>query len=175
MSGRPIDPYTDQIMHTHYSNLQVVESAGPEVIKGAYKALSQKWHPDRNPDKLAEAERVFKIITRAYEVLSDKEARAQYDASLAELRNATRLQQGERSTASATGPAGHSPSHSFGGTGSPSTPNQSSGPGGHPPRNFMEALVGHPFIQLVIHPPRSIVIAVFVVAWFAIFGKQFFL
>jgi len=75
-------------MRTHYDNLHVSEKASPEVIKGAYKALAQKWHPDKHPDQREKAERYFKIITRAFEVLSDPKARAEYDAWLADRRNA---------------------------------------------------------------------------------------
>lgn len=69
-------------MRTHYDNLHVSEKASPEVIKGAYKALAQKWHPDKHPDQREKAERYFKIITRAFEVLSDSKTRAEYDAWL---------------------------------------------------------------------------------------------
>lgn len=75
-------------MRTHYDNLHVSEKASPEVIKGAYKALAQKWHPDKHPNQREKAERYFKIITRAFEVLSDPRARAEYDAWLAEQRGA---------------------------------------------------------------------------------------
>ncbi|MBG0839024.1 DnaJ domain-containing protein [Ectopseudomonas toyotomiensis] len=74
-------------MRTHYDNLHVSEKASPEVIKGAYKALAQKWHPDKHPSQREKAERYFKIITRAFEVLSDPKARAEYDAWLADRRN----------------------------------------------------------------------------------------
>lgn len=73
-------------MRTHYDNLHVSEKASPEVIKGAYKALTQKWHPDKNPEQREKAERYFKIITAAYEVLSDQKARAEYDAWLKQRR-----------------------------------------------------------------------------------------
>ena len=73
-------------MRTHYDNLHVSENASPEVIRAAYKALAQKWHPDRNPDHREKSERYFKIITAAYEVLSDPVSRAEYDAWLAEQR-----------------------------------------------------------------------------------------
>lgn len=75
-------------MRTHYDNLHVSEKASPEVIRGAYKALAQKWHPDRHPDQREKAERYFKIITRAFEVLSDPKARAEYDAWLTAQRSA---------------------------------------------------------------------------------------
>ena len=36
-------------MHTHYDNLKVTRGAPAEVIRAAYKALSQRYHPDKNP------------------------------------------------------------------------------------------------------------------------------
>ncbi|MCS6804710.1 MAG: DnaJ domain-containing protein, partial [Blastocatellia bacterium] len=36
-------------LHTHYDNLKVARNAPPEVIRAAYKTLSQRFHPDRNP------------------------------------------------------------------------------------------------------------------------------
>lgn len=35
-------------IHSHYDNLKVARNAPLEVIKAAYKTLSQKYHPDRN-------------------------------------------------------------------------------------------------------------------------------
>ena len=71
-------------IRTYYDNLQVVENASPEVIKGAYKYLSQRWHPDKNPENREKAERITRIINRAYEVLSDVDKRRQHDAWIAE-------------------------------------------------------------------------------------------
>lgn len=70
-------------VRTHYDNLQVKESASPEVIKGAYKHLSQRWHPDKHPNEREKAERILKIINRAYYVLSDPERRKQHDRWIA--------------------------------------------------------------------------------------------
>lgn len=67
-------------IRTHYDNLQVKENASEEVIKGAHRYLSQKWHPDKNPDNTKEAEKVFKIINEAYETLSDPVKRKEHDA-----------------------------------------------------------------------------------------------
>lgn len=66
-------------MKTHYENLQVTENASLEVIKGAYKFLSQKWHPDKNPDNRAESERITRILNEAYTVLSDPIRRKEHD------------------------------------------------------------------------------------------------
>ena len=62
----------------HYSILGVSKQATSEEIKSAYRKLALKYHPDRNPgDKTAEEK--FKDISAAYEVLSDKQKRANYD------------------------------------------------------------------------------------------------
>jgi len=66
---------------TLYEILEVASTAPLEEIKGAYRRQAMKWHPDRNPGNLAEAERRFKEIGSAYKVLSDPEARAEYDAA----------------------------------------------------------------------------------------------
>ncbi len=65
---------------THYDVLRVTRDAPPEVIRAAYKALSQKWHPDRNPSPDAGA--VMQAINDAYAVLSDSSQRADYDRTL---------------------------------------------------------------------------------------------
>jgi curved DNA-binding protein CbpA len=70
-------------LHTHYDNLKVARNAPPEVIRAAYRSLSQKYHPDRNPDN-AEASRIMALINTSYEVLSDQEKRKSHDLWIAE-------------------------------------------------------------------------------------------
>lgn len=65
-------------LHTHYDNLKIARDAPPEVIKAAYKSLSVKFHPDRNPGD-AEAARIMRIINRSYAVLSDPDKRREHD------------------------------------------------------------------------------------------------
>jgi curved DNA-binding protein len=61
----------------YYKTLGVARDAGQDAIKRAYRRLARKYHPDVN--KAAEAERRFKEIAEAYEVLKDPEKRAAYD------------------------------------------------------------------------------------------------
>jgi curved DNA-binding protein len=60
-----------------YETLEVNENASMDEIKKAYRKLARKYHPDVNKDK--DAEEKFKEINAAYEVLSDKEKKQQYD------------------------------------------------------------------------------------------------
>ncbi len=53
--------------------------APPEVVRAAYKALSQKFHPDRNPETRAEATRIMAAINASYEILSDPGKREAHD------------------------------------------------------------------------------------------------
>ena len=62
----------------YYETLGVARGASEDEIKKAYRRLAKKNHPDANPDD-PHAEARFKQISEAYEVLSDKEKRAQYD------------------------------------------------------------------------------------------------
>lgn len=63
----------------YYSVLGIQESATEEEIKRAYRTLALKWHPDKNPDNIAEAEEKFKEIGEAYSVISSPEKRKLYD------------------------------------------------------------------------------------------------
>lgn len=60
-----------------YETLEVSEGASEAEIKKAYRKLARQYHPDVNKDKGAEEK--FKEINSAYEILSDKEKKAQYD------------------------------------------------------------------------------------------------
>ncbi len=62
----------------YYKVLGVSEKATGKEIKSAYRKLARKYHPDLNPDN-PEAERKFKQVNEAHEVLSDPEKRKKYD------------------------------------------------------------------------------------------------
>jgi DnaJ-class molecular chaperone len=56
----------------------VERSASQEEIKKAYRSLTRRYHPDKNPGDKSAEER-FKDVSNAYEVLGDAEKRALYD------------------------------------------------------------------------------------------------
>ena len=62
-------------MTDYYKVLDINNNATPSEIKKAYKKAALKYHPDRNPDNQEEAERKFKEISKAYQVLSDPKKR----------------------------------------------------------------------------------------------------
>jgi DnaJ-class molecular chaperone len=61
-----------------YATLGVSRGANEKDIKSAYRKLAKELHPDRNKDNPKAAER-FSDVTRAYDLLSDKDKRAQFD------------------------------------------------------------------------------------------------
>lgn len=84
-------------MHTHYDNLKVSRDAPLEVIRAAYKSLSQKYHPDRHADG-EEANRIMRLLNVAYDVLSDPARRAEHDQWIVEQERleADRQRRGEQ-------------------------------------------------------------------------------
>lgn len=75
-------------VRTHYDNLKVAENAPPEVIRAAYRALAQKYHPDVNPGD-AQAAQIMLMLNDANDVLSNPRTRAEYDRKLALQRRAS--------------------------------------------------------------------------------------
>jgi hypothetical protein len=65
-------------VHSHYENLKVSRDAPQKAIRAAYRSLSQKNHPDRNPGK-EDAASIMAMLNVAYETLSDPRRRKEHD------------------------------------------------------------------------------------------------
>ena len=64
---------------THpYNILGIGKNASADDIKSAYRKLAKKYHPDRNPDDPT-AEKKFKEVQSAYQILGDPEKKRQHD------------------------------------------------------------------------------------------------
>ena len=72
----------DSIEKDYYKSLGVAKDAAANDIKKSYRKLARELHPDKNPGN-AEAERRFKEVSEAYDVLSDAKKRAEYDENRA--------------------------------------------------------------------------------------------
>lgn len=65
-------------VHSHYENLKVARDAPADDIRAAYRRLTRRYHPDRNPGD-AEAERIMSMINVAYDTLSNTALRREHD------------------------------------------------------------------------------------------------
>jgi curved DNA-binding protein CbpA len=70
-------------MANYYEILGVSPQATANEIDQAYRFLAQKFHPDANPDNVEVARKRFQVAQEAFEVLSDRGRRRQYDEKLA--------------------------------------------------------------------------------------------
>lgn len=62
-----------------YAVLGVSPDADADAIRRAYRARALEWHPDKNPERLEEAQERFREARQAYEVLSNPAERSWYD------------------------------------------------------------------------------------------------
>ncbi len=65
----------------YYKILGITCSATPTEIKRAYREMSMKWHPDRNPN--SDVKSMMQDINEAYAILKDEEKKARYDQEYA--------------------------------------------------------------------------------------------
>ena len=73
----------------YYVLLDVDNNASDIELKKAYRKKALQYHPDKNPDRVEEATEIFASIRAAYEVLSDPQERAWYDAHREQILNDT--------------------------------------------------------------------------------------
>lgn len=63
----------------YYNTLGISKNASADEIKRAYRKQALGWHPDRHKDDKETAEKRFKEINEAYQVLSDPQKKSAYD------------------------------------------------------------------------------------------------
>jgi DnaJ-class molecular chaperone len=113
----------------YYDILGVSKSANADEIKKAYRKQALEWHPDRHQNEKEAAEKKFKEINEAYQVLSDPQKKAAFD------------QYGSAAFAPGGNAGGGNPFAGFGGQGGPFTYTYTGG-GQNP---FGEGGFGDPF------------------------------
>ncbi len=99
----------------YYKILGISNTASSEDIKKAYRKLARKYHPDLNPNDL-EAEKKFKEVNEANEVLSNPENRSKFDKYGEHWRNAEayeQAQQNKRQSGQNTGSYSTGEAHDF--------------------------------------------------------------
>ncbi len=74
----------------HYLTLGIENGASEEEIKRAFRRLAKKFHPDKNLGRERIAERKFKKVIAAYQVLRNRESRTAYDQMLTSSRQTAR-------------------------------------------------------------------------------------
>ena len=66
----------------YYQILEIERDATAREIKRAYRKLAKRYHPDKNPERTAFAEKMFREVCNAYDTLQDKKRKSDYDRTL---------------------------------------------------------------------------------------------
>ena len=66
----------------YYQILEIERDATAREIKSAYRILAKRYHPDKNPERTAFAEKMFREVCNAYDTLQDKKRKSDYDRTL---------------------------------------------------------------------------------------------
>ncbi|MBB4077140.1 DnaJ-class molecular chaperone [Bartonella fuyuanensis] len=78
-------------MRDPYTILGVARTAKPQEIKSAFRRLAKKYHPDHNKDDIKAKEK-FAEINQAYEIIGDKDKKAQFDCGEIDMEGKPRYQ-----------------------------------------------------------------------------------
>ncbi len=65
--------------YSHYEILDIPQSASEAEIKRAYYLMARRHHPDLHPHNKILAERRLRLINEAYDILKNRDSRAQYN------------------------------------------------------------------------------------------------
>lgn len=93
-------------MFDPYSTLSVNQNASQEEIKKAYRKLAKKYHPDLNPGN-KEAEKKFKDISHAFDLIGTEESRKKFDAGETTEQQQKQYEEYMRQNAGRSGPFYH--------------------------------------------------------------------
>ena len=66
----------------YYQILEIGRDATAHEIKGAFRKLAKRYHPDKNPERSTFAEQMFREICNAYHTLHDAQQKSDYDRTL---------------------------------------------------------------------------------------------
>ena len=115
----------------YYKILGVSKTASEQDIKKAYRKLARKYHPDLNPND-KEAEKKFKAVNEANEVLSNPENRKKYDQYGKDWEHAEAFEQAKRGQGQRGGTSGQALSAPLHPHTPPARPGSGDGRGGGP-------------------------------------------
>ncbi len=78
----------------YYQILEIRRDATANEIKSAFRKLAKRYHPDKNPERIAFAERMFREVCNAYSTLQNKKQKSDYDRVLQTIERQQSFQDG---------------------------------------------------------------------------------
>ena len=107
--GEKLQSLEEAMTRSYYAVLGLGRGATPAEIKAAGKRVSLDCHPDKYPNSVKRATRVFQAMRRALDTLSDPQAREAYDRDLAARERAEQQRREKPSRPEPTGECGNFP------------------------------------------------------------------
>lgn len=78
----------------YYQILEIRRDATAYEIKSAFRKLAKRYHPDKNPERIAFAEKMFREVCNAYSTLHNKKQKSDYDRVLQTIERQQSFQDG---------------------------------------------------------------------------------